>query len=176
MTTKFSRGILIVAFAILTIPSTAQQEITRSLKSFSRIVASPRINLILQQGEEETIRIVYSGVEEAKINIELTGNTLCIYLDGSKVVEKMERIGRSSRRSIYTNANVTAYVTYRDLEHLEIRGKQELTCNGAIRSKKFTLKAYGENEITLASLKTEYLKTSLYGENKLKIKGGKADF
>jgi hypothetical protein len=68
---------------------------------------------------------------------------------------------------------ITAYVTYKEIELLEIRGNQELTCNDAIEADRFVIRAYGENEINLASLKTEYFKASLYGENDLKIKNGK---
>ena len=71
---------------------------------------------------------------------------------------------------------MTAYVTYKELEHLEIRGNQELTCNSPLKAERFTLKAYGENDINLVSLKTEYLRTSLYGDNDLKIKTGKAEY
>lgn len=169
------KSLLSVALVIAAQFSIAQ-EINRELKSFSKIVVSPKVNLILEKGDQESIRLVYSNVSPDKINISVKGNTLRVYLDDAKVTEKTERIHPNERRSIYKDANITAYVTYTELEHLEIRGNQELTCNGPIRSEKFTLKAYGENEIRLASVKANYLKTSLYGENDLKIKGGKAEF
>lgn len=153
-----------------------QEEISRDLKSFSKVVVSPKINLILEKGDQESIRLVYSNVSPDKINIRVQGNTLRIYLDDAKVTEKLERINPNEKRSIYRDASLTAYVTYKELEHLEIRGNQELTCNGPISAERFTLKAYGENEIRLASVKTDYLRTSLYGENDLKIKGGKAEY
>lgn len=152
------------------------QEISRDLKSFSKIIASPKVNLILEKGDQESIRLVYNNVTPDKINIRVKGNTLRIYLDDAKVTEKLERINPEEKRSIYRDASLTAYVTYRELEHLEIRGNQELTCNGPILAERFTLKAYGENEINLASVKTGYMRTSLYGENDLKIKGGKAEY
>jgi hypothetical protein len=92
------------------------------------------------------------------------------------VAEKTYRTSGNQKRSIYHDASITAYVTYKELEHLEIRGNQELTCNGPLKAERFTLKAYGENDINLASLKTEYLRTSLYGDNDLKIKTGKAEY
>lgn len=152
------------------------QELTRELRSFNKIVASPKVNLILEKGDHESIRLTYSGVSESKINIEVKGKTLCVYLEDAKITERTKRTGSSSREGIYKNVVVTAYVTYRDLRALEIRGNQELTCNGPLDAKKFTLKAYGENEINLTSVRTGYFKTSLYGENELKVKGGKADY
>lgn len=166
---------VIVLITLALTPSFAQ-EISRDLKSFSKIVVSPRINLILEQGEQENIRLVHSNVDADKINIKVQGNTLRIYLDDAKVTEKMYRTNGNEKRSIYHDVSVTAYVTYKELEHLEIRGNQELTCNGPLKAERFTLKAYGENDINLASLKTEYLRTSLFGDNDLRIKTGKAEY
>lgn len=166
---------LIVAIAIA-IPAVHAQEISQDLKSFNKVIVSPKINLVLEQGDHENIRLTYSNVDADKINIKVQGNTLRVYLDEAKVTEKMHRTLDNQKVSIYHDATVTAYVTYKELEHLEIRGNQELTCNSPIKAERFTLKAYGENDINLASVKTEYLRTSLYGDNDLKIKTGKAEY
>jgi hypothetical protein len=159
---------------LITSISGISQEIQKDLKPFTKIVASPRINLVLQKGNRENIRVVYNDVSKNKINISVRGKTLQIFLDDARRVEKTEsHNGHGSRHGIYEGVAVTAYVTYHELEALEIRGSQELICNDGIDTERFTLKAYGENEITLASLKTEFFKASLYGENKLTIKGGK---
>ena len=170
------KTLLVVALLILPLHFLAAQEITRDLDSFRKIIVSPRINLILEKGDQESIRLVYSNVPADKINITIKNNTLRVYLDDAKVNEKTERVNPYEQRSIYHNVSLTAYVTYKELEHLEIRGNQELTCNGPIRAERFTLRAYGENEIWLASVKADYLRTSLYGENDLKIRGGKAEY
>ena len=170
------RTLLLIVSLILVIQFAQAQEITRDLKSFNKIIISPKVNLILEQGDKEDIRLVYSNVDADKINIRVQGNTLRVYLDDAKVTEKTYRTHDNQKRSIYHDASITAYVTYKELEHLEIRGNQELTCNGPLQAERFTLKAYGENEINLASVKTEYLRTSLYGDNDLKIKTGKAEY
>lgn len=170
------RTLLVIVSLGLAIQFAQAQEITRDLKSFNKIIVSPKINLILEQGEKENIRLTYSNVDADKINIKVQGNTLRVYLDEAKVAEKTYRTDGNQKRSIYHDAAVTAYVTYKELEHLEIRGNQELTCNGPLKAERFTLKAYGENDINLSSLKTEYLRTSLYGDNDLKIKTGKAEY
>jgi hypothetical protein len=149
------------------------QEISKDLKPFDRIIASPRVNLVLKKGEKEDIRLVYNDINKSKINIIVTGKTLHIYLDDARRIEKTERIGHGSKRGIYEGVSVTAYVTYTQLESLEMRGKQDLTCLDAIEADRFTLKAYGENNIILASLKTDFFKVALYGENKLWVKSGK---
>ena len=165
-----------VILLLLSAQLSVGQEITRDLYAFHKVVVSPKINLILEKGDHESIRLTYSNVSPDKINIKVHGKTLHVYLDDAKVTEKLERINPREKRNIYRDAEITAYVTYTNLERLEIRGNQELTCNGPLEARKFTLKAYGENEIRLASVKAQYLKTSLYGENDLKIKGGNTEY
>lgn len=152
------------------------QEIERSLSHFTRVVASPRIHVILNKGEEESIRLVYSGVSADKINMKVSAKTLRLYLDGARKFEHRKSSGMDDGRKerMYSGAIVTAYVTYRELDMLEIRGEQELTCNDPIHSEQFTLRAYGENEVTLASLRTDFFKAKLYGENRLSIRKGRA--
>lgn len=152
------------------------QEIKKDLKPFTKIIASPHINVILKKGPHENIRLVYdNSINESKINIAVKNKTLQIYLDHARKVEKSERRKDESRsrNGIYKGVSITAYVTYNELESLEIRGNQELTCHDPISSAHFTLKAYGENDINLASLKTEIFRATLYGENDLSIKNGK---
>jgi hypothetical protein len=169
---KFTLLCILAAIAL----TSFGQEINKDLKPFSKIVASPRINVVLTKGEHENIRLVYNDVSKSEINIVVKGKTRHIYLDDAKKVEKTVRQYSdqgSTRHGIYEGVSITAYITYKSLELLEVRGGQEVTCNDAINSEKFVLRAYGENDITLASLKTEFFKASLYGENSLKIKKGK---
>jgi hypothetical protein len=172
-TTKYFLSILAITTMVI---SGYSQEISHELRSFNKIIASPRIHLVLEKGEQEGIRVVYSDVSENKINIEVKGSTLRIFLDDARVTDKLERVSRNQKRSVYEHASITAYVTYKELKHLEVRGQQEVVCRNPLSAKKFKLKAYGENEIELASLRTGYFKTSLYGENTLTISGGKADY
>jgi len=165
----------IIALLALFLPTLAfAQEIEKDLKHFTRVVASPRVNVILQKGAQESVRLTYSNVTPDKINVHVTGKTLRIYLDQAKKVERMTptRDGQP-RKSMYEDVSVTAYVTYRDLEALEIRGNQELSCNDPIESNAFTLRAYGENEIRFTSLRTGFFKAKLYGENNLQIEKGR---
>jgi len=150
-------------------------EIEKDLKSFKRIISSPRINVILEKGDDEHIRLVYENVSEDKINIEVRGNTLHLYLDNAKKLEKTVRHHEryNDRHSIYEGVTITAYVTYKSLEALEIRGRQQLVCNGPLEADRFQLRAYGENIISISSMKSDFFKASLYGENKMRIHHGK---
>ena len=153
------------------------QDKEKSLPPFTKIVASPRVNVVLQKGDRESIRLTYSNVSPGNVNVIVTRNKLRIYLDHARVVEKQERIhcdGHTRKQSIYRNSSVTAFVTYRELKEIEVRGDQELTCKDEINTDKLKLRAYGETEIDLAGLNTKKFKASLYGENNLKIRSGEA--
>ncbi len=72
--------------AVLCAPLYLQaQTINEALPHFEKIMVSPLVNLVLEEGEKEHIRLEYSGVQPEKINYEVNGNTLKIYLDGAKI-------------------------------------------------------------------------------------------
>lgn len=176
--------VLVLSFAVVLAPAIASGQVTdrvgseihHDLAPFKKIVASPRIHLVLEEGDQEGIRLVYDGISADKINVRVSGKTLYLFLDGARTFEKSRhrKKHRYFRTDMYKGVSVTAYVTYRSLESLEIRGDQKVTCHGEIKAGKFRLRSYGENDIRLASLTTDYLKVSLYGQNKVKIKEGQA--
>lgn len=151
------------------------QESEKALKSFNKIIASPHIHVVLQKGDKESIRLTFndSSVKD-KMNVEVEGKTLHLYLDGARKIEKyLDDEHKSWNQGVYHGVNITAYITFKQLSGLEIRGEQQLTCNDPIEADEFTLRAYGENDIRLASLKTDYLMITFYGENKLLVSDGK---
>lgn len=168
------RIILIAAATCISLLASGQ-EIRKNVKGFARIIASPHINVILNKGDHESVRLVYNNVAADKINIDLTGKTLRIYLDDARKIEKATTTAGPSlgKTTMYQGASVTAYITFKELTGIEIRGNQELSCDDPIESEAFTLRAYGENEIRLSSLKTDLFKAKLYGENDLRIREGR---
>ncbi|MCB0491060.1 MAG: DUF2807 domain-containing protein [Cyclobacteriaceae bacterium] len=154
----------------------AQSE-EKPLDTFDRIVASQYVNVILEKGEKESIRMEYSGIDPEVVNVKVRRKKLHIYLDDAKLVGKQDKYyynGDKYTRSRYRGSSITAYITYRELRGLEIRGEEELVCNGAINADKFKLKVYGESEVTLASLQTNRFKASIFGTNRIEIKAGAA--
>lgn len=145
------------------------------VKPFKKIIASPRVNLILEKGDKESVRILYNRIPKNKVNVVVKGNKLRIYLDHARLVEKQVRTynnGNRETHGMYAGYSITAYVTYKELKSIEIRGEEELRCDSEISANKFKLKAYGESEIRLASLQARKFKVSLYGENNLRIQSG----
>ncbi len=170
---------LFTIFILLaTVSSPSAQSLEKSVHHFNKIVVSPRINLVLVQGETESVKISYTKVDVSKINVKVKHNTLRIYLDGSRFMEKRKRVKKNDwveKESVYTDASLTAYVTYRDLDKLVVRGEQEVDVEGAIKNRKFKLSAYGECSLALASLQTLKFKACLFGQHTLKIKSGIVD-
>jgi len=152
------------------------QELVRDVPSFRKIMVAQRINLVLTKGEKEAVRIAYANVDPSKINVKVNGSRLLIYLEDARLVEKQKRNDddwNDHREGIYKNATITAYVTYRELSKVEVRGEQEVTCNNEIESEKFKLKAYGEIEARFKTIDARTFKATLYGENKLRVADGK---
>lgn len=144
------------------------QQFKTDVKPFTRLVVSPRINVIIEKGTVESVRVVYENITEDKINVNVSGKTLRIYLDEARKKEKSIQTG-----GMYEGATITAYVTYRELEGIEIRGNQELVCVGPIQADVFRLRAYGQNDIHLSSLKSDFFQVKLYGQNDLQIGQGR---
>ena len=170
------KTLLFVAVSIASAGAKAQEiEEARPLSHFNKLIASPRVNVILQKGNKESIRIIYNQIPKGMVNVIVKSGKLKIYLDHARITEKQVRNvedHRSGRHGLYAGSSITAYVTYENLKSIEIRGDGEIRCDSALSAEKFKLKAYGENEIRLASLTSAKFKASLYGQNKLRMISG----
>ncbi len=147
------------------------------LAPFDRIVASPFVNVVLEKGDKESIRLEYAGVNPEEVNVKVKRKKLHIYLDNAKLIEKQDKFyynGEKHTRSHYGNSSVTAYITYKQLRGVEVRGEEGLVCNDEINADKFKLKVYGENKVTFASLQANKFKASIFGVNDIEIKSGNA--
>ncbi|WP_198174907.1 GIN domain-containing protein [Spirosoma arboris] len=148
------------------------------LPSFDKVIASPHVSIVLVAGEQENIQLQYQNIEPEKVNYSVQNKTLSIYLDDARITVKNRKWKDGDMeftRPIYDKSvKVTAYVTYRSLKALQIRGEEEATCQSDLRSDSFKLKVYGQATVNLAGLTANNLKVSLYGENKVTIRSGKA--
>lgn len=172
------RIITILAFTLASLTGFSQS-IEKKVDHFNKVIASPKINLVLVEGNSESVKINYANVDPSKINVTVKNHTLRIYLEGSRFTEKTKRVnydGEVHKVNVYRDASITAYVTYNKLQKLVVRGEQEVDVQSAIASKKFKLAAYGECNITLTSLQVDWFKAAMYGQNSLKVKAGTAEY
>jgi hypothetical protein len=155
----------------------AQQSFTRSLDSFDKIIVSPHINLVLTEGSQEEAEVEFYNIDEMKINVVVKGETLHIYLDDARYIEKnkKEKYGYYSS-GIYQGAEVTAYVTYQHLKALEVRGEEDVRIESPLDSEDFILTLYGSSSVVLRDLNAENFRVTSYGENDLTVESGKVHF
>ncbi len=158
---------------------TQAQTPVQTLSAFDKVITSPHVSLVLVAGEQESIRLAYENIEPEKVNVFVRHKTLRVYLDDARITvkhQKWEEGDHTYKKPIYDKSvKVTAYVTYRQLKSLQIRGEEDVTCRSELRNDAFRLRVYGQATVTLASLKTNTLKAKLYGENKVTIQSGQAD-
>ncbi len=176
---KFDRFFVLIIFSVLlfAVPVKAQVK-TYKIKPFDKIIVSPHIEVEFEQGNEEKV-IIHDITEPVeKLNVEVSGKTLRIYLDGAKTVTKNEKEkgnGYSVKHPIYSGTVVRATVIYKNLSELSLRGEQDFICKSPIKGEKFKLLIYGESEVEIKQVDVESFHTTIYGESKLKIRDGSID-
>lgn len=167
--------ILSIYLIHLTVPGAAQEKL--SVAPFEKITVSPHIQLLLEQGDEETVSIGDHVVPLEKINIKVEGKNLHIYLDDAKMTTKQVKHtenGHTVSTPIYKGTQAVAHVHYKTLNGLSIRGEETASLLSPIVEKKFTINLYGESKLNIDSIQTNELKATLYGDNHLSIHKGAA--
>ena len=151
---------------------------TVTVDAFDKVIVSPHVQVTFHQGDSENVTIESSTVSEEKINIEVNGKTLRIYLDGAKEVTKSEKNyenGYERKKSIYKGTVLQATVTYKNLEELSLRGEEKFICKSVLTGDTFRLKIYGESQVYLNKVTLGSLQTTIYGESYLEIAAGSVD-
>ncbi len=170
------KRILVALLAIImTLGAIQAQEKSFNVKSFDKLIVSPHIAVNLVEGEEEGVVIENAKVSLDKINVEVEGRTLRLYLDGAKVVTKSERISTDQWRgskSLYNGTMATATVTYRKLENLSIRGEEVVRCKNLFNADDFKMSLYGEAKVYFDSVSIDELTVAIYGSSYLEIGEG----
>lgn len=169
---------VLVLGVFICIPKVGNAQKTTQVDAFDKVIVSPHIEVILVEGNEESVKIENAKVSENKINIEVEGKTLRLYLDGAKTVTKSERVDNDNwkgKRSIYNGTMATATITYKKLKALSVRGEEIVKCESPLEQKSLKLMLYGESKVYFNSITTENLTVSIYGESYLEIQGGDVD-
>lgn len=167
---KYSLVLLLVCMSQIT-----QAQIKKSVESFKKVIISPHIETTFVQGDEESVTIIESTEPEDKINIEVKGGTLRVYLDDAKETTKSESItkdGMKIKVPIYNGKVLTILVTYKNISALSLRGEQRTLCKSLMDEKKFTLNIYGESQVTFNDVNFDTFNVDIYGESELVIKKG----
>ena len=169
------KTIVLMVLAIFSVVKSQAQSKTVAVAHFDKVIVSPHIQVVFKQGDEETVTIENIRVAREKLNIEVQGKTLQLYLDGAKMVTRSERVEGDKwkgRKSIYQGTIATVYVTYKALKELSLRGEETFVCESPLETDSFRLKIYGESQVYLNEVKLRTLQATIYGESYLEIKAG----
>ena len=166
------KTLLPVLFSLIVVAATAQTKMT---SPFNRIIVSPYIQVTLVQGDEESVTVNEMHVDTGKLHIEVNDKTLRIYLEGAKDFPANERHhsnGYNETHPLYRNTSVVATITYKTIEAVSFRGKEDQLCKSPIQGDKFIVKIYGESNVVFNEVNLQQLFATLYGEGSLEIKAG----
>ncbi len=151
------------------------QSKTITVNHFDKVIISPHIQVTFIEGDKEAVYIENISVPIKKLNVEVIGKTLRIYLDDAKMVTKSEKVDDEKwkgKRSIYKGTIATVIVTYKNLEELSLRGEETIICESLLKVERFRLKIYGGSQVYLNKVALGMLQTTIYGESFLEIKEG----
>lgn len=170
----FVCGLMLVSAIVV-----GQQTVTRSLSAFTRLDIGGSFETSIEQGSQESVKIIAEGVSPEKIITEVNGNTLDIHME----------------RGEYHNIKVKIYLTYKNLAAINKSGSGNLTCNsdfaasdftlhvsgsgttiipGKIKGKQVTLDKSGSGNVKLGALETDDARLSLSGSGNFEISDGRA--
>lgn len=145
------------------------------VEPFNKVIISPHIETVFVQGEEESVTILENSLSDDKVNVEVNGGTLRVYLDDAKTTTKHEKVVKNGVKMnvpIYKGKVLTIKVTYKNIDNLSLRGEQRTICESLIDIEAFDLKIYGESQVTLNEVNINELDVDVYGESQLTIKKG----
>jgi hypothetical protein len=147
----------------------------KTVEPFNKVIISPHIETIFVQGDEDSVSILDSTEPEEKINIEVTGETLRVYLDDAKETTKTKKIkenGVKMNVPIYKGKVLTIRITYKAIDELSLRGEQRTLCESLIDEETFNLKIYGDSRVTFNEVSFQEFDADIYGESQLTIQKG----
>ncbi|MGY3793442.1 GIN domain-containing protein [uncultured Aquimarina sp.] len=165
----------LLALVALTIAQLLAGQTKKNVADFDKVIISPHIQARFVESSEASVIIEESTEPNDKINIEVNGKTLRVYLDGAKETTKHKVVvknGIERKVPIYKGRVLTITVNYKDLESLSVRGEQDATCESKLDSESFRLKVFGESRITLNEVDLKYLDADIFGASTLTIKKG----
>ncbi|MDN3492574.1 head GIN domain-containing protein [Winogradskyella bathintestinalis] len=150
----------------------------RVVENFNKVIISPHIETTFIQGDETSVTILNSTEPDDKINVEVSGETLRVYLDDAKETTKHQKIevdGIKRNVPIYNGKVLTIVITYKTINNLSLRGEQRTVCENLIAVEKFKLKIYGESQVTFNDINFKEFDVDVYGESELIIIKGKTN-
>lgn len=172
---KRIKYIFYVLAILLSFNSKAQEKTISLINDFDKIILSPHIAADFVKGEKASIVVETINVPIEKFKYELKNGTLQVYLEDAKTYtksKKEEKNGWTQKASIYNNTVAKVTITYVNVNTFSVRGEEKLNFNSTLQQENFTLRIYGESEVTIKEAILQNLKVTIYGESDLAIEKG----
>lgn len=141
------------------------------VKSFDEVSVNSNIQVTFMQGDDEAVRIESLELERDKLNIEVKGGKLHLYLEGTRPFGKNKKRKNANGR-LYNKTMAKLIVTYRELNELTIKGDELIVLDSHVDQEQLRMKVYGDSKVVLNSVALDKLHVSLYGDNEFKVESG----
>ena len=153
------------------------QSKTYDVKSFEEVIISPHIEVVFEKADTKSVVIENINESYYKLNVEVRGKTLHIYLDDAKVYTKSKKIKTEDykgQHAIYDGTVVSAKVYYTDLELVSLRGDETHKLTSKLTGDEFKINIYGEPKVYVSDMELDEFSATLYGEGYLEVEQGRA--
>ncbi|QHV94491.1 hypothetical protein GJR95_05455 [Spirosoma endbachense] len=149
-----SLGTLILLLVTL-VKGYGQATETRPIQSFNGIKTDGLVQVHLQQGEKESLKLVVKGIGLKDIITSVENNVLTVKTEGD-----------------YNGEEINVYVTYRQLKSIAVDGASKLFGKSTIKSKTLAIATSGAGDAFL-TVDVDDLQIAMTGAGNLTI-GGRA--
>ena len=142
---------------------------------FTKLEVGPRIELVMVEGDQADIQLEFFGIHPDELHFKQSGKKVRMYLDKAKNWEKQKKIYTDYghfKEAWYEDGYVVAYITYKELSKLVIKGDQDVDLKGSITDDIFKLKVYGDLDIEIDEIRAERMKVKMYGDCSLSFDSG----
>ena len=131
-----------------------QSRETRNLSSFDELSVGSAVEVILKKGTEEKAEVVVEGTEARNVITEVSGSHLSIHM----------------RSGNYHHVDATVYLTYNELESIEISSAARVECRDVIESGSMdiSVSSAGKGDI---NLKVDVLEVDISSAGNLTLRG-----
>lgn len=143
-----------IAFACSSILLLSQDRETRDLSSFSAISVGEAINVEIKAGDREEAVVEVDGADVSDVETEVFGGTLRIHM----------------RRGNWRNVDVNVYVTYVELEEIDVSSAADLVSDGPIRTEKLEVEVSSAGDADI-EIDVDQLEVRVSSAGDLKIRG-----
>lgn len=168
---------LLLCVLFIGVNMTTAQSKTYDVKSFEEVIISPHIEVVFEKADTQSVVIENIDVGYDKLNVEVKGKTLHIYLDDAKVYTKSKKVESddySGKHAVYDGTIVSAKVYYTDVDLISLRGDESHKLTSKLTGDEFKLTLYGEPKVYVSDMDLDEFQVTLYGEAYLEVENGRA--